>query len=158
MRYLLSEMLEATTDNATAPRIKAGATNHTVFCVINGIHCTVCASQSVMNTFTMPLNAPAASNDPRNEANTPSSTNDQSHDLGLVLTRGGAHTNRGAGQHDGHHYHHGRKHHGHRGGAVQYGEHRIEDLALILHFLHAGSPVEDFGNDLILGRIAQFQP
>ena len=75
MRYLLSEMLEATTDNATAPRIKAGATNHTVFCVINGIHCTVCDSQSVMNTFTMPLNAPAASNDPRNEANTPSSTN-----------------------------------------------------------------------------------
>ena len=42
--------------------------------------------------------------------------------------------------------------------ASTYGEHRIEDLALILHFLHAGSPVEDFGNDLILGRIAQFQP
>ena len=51
-RYFLSEMLDATIDSTTAPTTRAGASSHTVFWLIRGIHCTLFDSQSVMNSFT----------------------------------------------------------------------------------------------------------
>lgn len=74
-RYFLSEMLDATIDSTTAPTTRAGASSHTVFWLIRGIHCTLFDSQSVMNSFTMALNVPQASSEPISDANTPSNTN-----------------------------------------------------------------------------------
>ena len=166
-RYFAARCWTRRSTAATAPTTRAGASSHTVFWLIRR-HPLHALRQPIRDEqLHHGAQRSQASSEPISDANTPSNTNGkrmvqfggthQSHDLGLVLTRGGTHANRRAGQHDGHKDHHAGERHGDRRRTVQHREDRVEDLALILHFLDTGAAAQHFGYHLVFGRVLQFQ-